>query len=127
MTNTGVNAGTFDVPYYKGASSDAGDPGILLYAHSTPDKPSTDDALDCIGTDGKSKNELIWTNEAAKTVSLNPNESSYENILVADDPTTDSCFPTGTYEFETTFNGSSSGDDWQFDWGFTLNVVEHRM
>ncbi len=127
VTNTGTSDGEFDVPYYKGASSDAGDPGILLYAHSAPDSPSTDDAPDCIATDGKSENELGWSNEAAKTVSLDPDETASEKLLVADDPTTDGCFPTGTYGFETRFGGSSSGHDWKFDWGFTLRVEANDL
>ena len=124
-TNTGDTTRKFDVPYYKGASSSAGESGILLYALKAPDSPPADYAPECIGTDGKSKHELIWTNEFPTPASLEPGQSSIEELIVVDDPTKYGCLPTGEYRFEAAYNiHDEDGYDETFTWGFTLEVSE---
>ncbi|WP_231190289.1 hypothetical protein [Haladaptatus sp. DYF46] len=125
VTNTSNTARKFDLPYYKGASADAGEPGILLYALSAPDSPSAQYAPDCIGTDGKSQNNLKWSNEAIRMISIEPKKSTKEELIVVDDPTTSGCIPTGEYRFESSYNiNSSDSNEIGFKWGFTLQIDE---
>ena len=121
--NTGEATREFEPAYYKGASSRAGDSGILLYSLRAPDSPPADYAPDCIGSDGKSQGELRWSNEYSGTESLEPGEPSSEELIVVDDPTVGGCIPTGEYRFEDPYNISDeSGYDETFTWGFTLRV-----
>ncbi|WP_435156658.1 hypothetical protein [Haladaptatus sp. DFWS20] len=121
--NTGEATREFEPAYYKGASSRAGDSGILLYSLRAPDSPPADYAPDCIGSDGKSKGRLLWSQEYPGTETLELGESSNEELIVVDDPTVRGCIPTGEYRFETPYNISDeNGYDETFTWGFTLRV-----
>ncbi|GAA0196098.1 hypothetical protein ACFFQF_31640 [Haladaptatus pallidirubidus] len=121
--NTGEATREFEPAYYKGASSRASDSGILLYSLRAPDSPPADSAPDCIGSDGKSQKNLRWSNEYSGTETLEPDESSNEELIVVDDPTVGGCIPTGEYIFEDQYNISDeNGYDETFTWGFTLRV-----
>ncbi|WP_227357347.1 hypothetical protein [Haladaptatus salinisoli] len=121
--NTDEVTREFEPAYYKGASSRASNSGILLYSLRAPDSPPADYAPDCIGSDGKSQGKLHWSNEYPGTETLEPGDSSSEELIVVDDPTVRGCIPTGEYRFETPYNISDEkGYDEQFTWGFTLRV-----
>ncbi|MFC4358064.1 hypothetical protein ACFO0N_08905 [Halobium salinum] len=119
VTNAGDADDRFPPAYYKGASSEG---GLLLYSTRAPDGPDPDSGPDCVGTSGKSADELAWTTEGVGPVQLEPDESTTEELLVADDPTTVGCVPTGRYRFETRYAVGDPEDGRTFDWGFTLRV-----
>ncbi len=127
VENTSDEKRQFATPYYKGASSRDGKAGILLYSKDAPDNPADQPdgqlqnyAPPCVGTDGKSRGKLVWSQEAQPMPSHTPNESWSDDLLVADDPTRRRCLPVGEYRFERRFEPSWM--DEEFVWGFTLEV-----
>ncbi len=124
VTNTGASAQRFRPAYYKGSSRGSGTAGILLYSLTAPDSPPSNYAPECIGTTGKSTDQLVWTTEGLPLTTLNPGEASSNRIIVVDDPTEEGCIPSATYRFETVYkSGESQADSPQFTWGFTLEIT----
>lgn len=127
ITSTSGKERQFSAPYYKGSSSQNGVPGILLYSENAPNPAYEADSLEsyappCVGTDGKTQDELYWTLEGRLRPTLAPKESWSEQLLVVDDPSRRGCIPVGNYRFESVFNPSWMDD--RFTWGFTLEVSD---
>ncbi|MFC6732391.1 MULTISPECIES: hypothetical protein [unclassified Haladaptatus] len=122
MTNVGESEVSIQLPYYKGASSWAGAPGLLLYSFSAPDSPSPNYSPECFTRPelGEQTGELAWTTEETPTQTLAPGETYTDQLIVVDDWTAQGCFPVGTYRFKSqhTIRGE------HFTWGFTLQVSE---
>ncbi|WP_458206646.1 hypothetical protein [Haladaptatus sp. NG-SE-30] len=127
VTNTNEEERQFSTPYYKGASSYDGKRGIILYSKIAADNPANQPrdlqnyAPPCVGTDGKSRGKLVWSNEAQPMPTLAPDETWTDDLLVADDPTHRGCLPVGEYRFERRIE--SMWMDEGFDWGFSLEVT----
>lgn len=119
--NTGDAPRTI-VPYYKGRSADAGDPGIVLYALTAPDGPPEDDAPECIADPKPTRDSINFTEEGY-VPEVQPGETLTEEYVVADDPSVDGCVPPGEYRFEREhLFDRADGETVEFTWGFTLRV-----
>ncbi len=127
VTNTGDSTGRFRPAYYKGSSGGSGTAGILLYSLTAPDSPPSNYTPECIGTSGKSSDQLVWTTESLPLTELQPAETMSNRLIVVDDPTEEGCIPPGTYQFETAYKiGESQDASPQFTWGFTLEITADR-
>lgn len=116
--------------YYKGASSTAGDPGIVVYHQDAGDFDVESYSSPCFSGDESpvstrerdGDDELMFTAEANLGAVLGSGESRTERLIVADDPTVDGCFPPGTYEFEA--RHTLAGDTISWHWGIVVETVE---
>ena len=117
-TNRSDSTRAAAIPFYKGASSDYGDGGILLYELRAPDRPSTDTGPECstIGV-------LEWTQEFIAPTDLAPGESARNEYIVVDDPSVTGCFPVGEYRFEDGFT-YGDGTDRTLRWGITIRLTD---
>lgn len=107
-------------PYYKGTSE--GESGILLYSLEAPDSPSKDYTPECIEDPSPSQEAVERTDEGPLTFTLEPGETATDELVVADDPSDDGCFPPGEYRFES----HHAVDETEFTWGFTVEVTADR-
>lgn len=127
VENTGDETRHCPPPYYKGSSGTESEDGILLYNLQAADSPPTDYVPPCFpgapegGYVDHNGEHVYWTLEGYLGPKLAPGESATDTILLADDPTTNSCIPAGSYEFQSGFD---DGDDGAFNWSFTVTVED---
>lgn len=121
MTNEGSSTVETHPLYHKGASSTAGEPGILV-AETTRVQQSDPPSIDgeCWEDPAPSAPSPAFTTENPPTLELAPEESGSVALVVYDDPSVEGCFPTGEYRFER----PSPLARMDFRWGFTLRVSD---
>lgn len=118
-SNTGSSTYEYQQPFYEGASSWFGEPGILLYDVDALASPPRDPP-ECWTTEQPSKDSLAWSALGPPNTELAPGERRSVQLIVVDDPSVEGCFPTGTYQF-----GSKRGvGKMSYEWSFTLEVTE---
>lgn len=121
MTNEGSSTVETHPLYTQGASSTAGEPGILV-AETTRVQQSDPPSIDgeCWDDPAPSAPSPEFTTENPPTLELAPEESGSVALVVYDDPSVEGCFPTGEYRFER----PSPLARMDFRWGFTLRVSD---
>lgn len=106
--------------YHKGASSAAGEPGILVVETGRVQQGSDPPSIDgeCWADPAPSVPAPSFTTEDPPTLELAPEESGAIAFGVYDDPSVEGCFPPGTYRFERPNLVAGT----EFRWGFTIEV-----
>lgn len=109
----------------KGTSADGSEDGLVVYSHRARDfeieayePPCFDDedAAEFVRTsefDGEE--QVVFTMEGHSSDSIGAGESRTEQLIVADDPTVEDCFPPATYRFETLYSFDETGESWPWE------------
>ena len=124
IENTHDDAVDFERIFYKGWSSEAGDPGILVSSVDAPDAPSPDEAVGCITGDESVPSDVADMTDERPQDHRNVEPGAVVEIeyIVADDWSSDGCFPEGTYRFEDDREVTVDGESKRLLWGFTLEI-----
>lgn len=118
MTNAGSERREHSPLYYKGASSHRGEPGLLVVTAYEKHEPRTAVTPDCWENSEPRVDSPSFTTEEPPSHDLAPGETVVTNLVVADDPSVEGCFPPGTYRFER----PNLVDGTEFRWSFTIEV-----
>lgn len=110
------------LPFYKGRSAAAGDPGILLYELTSSDSPSEEYKPECINNPSPTQDKVFFTTELYAP-EIKPGKTKTYKYIITDDPSVHGCIPTGEYRFEKDQVFDTPDDRIEFTWGFTLQIT----